>query len=1277
MAIIKKGSNYKKLNKKDVKKVNSEKVSSKPKKLQKHISKSKQNKAQGNLESLILIGGAVLIAVTIIAVIISLGGQSKQTIRDESEQVYYSKDVPLTPSIISVDAKYHDCIELDFGNVKKKIGTFSFSWRPISKEGTFKIIVEDSSNNQLSGFYVVSESHLQDPLDLNPNILNDILVVNVDLKNNSCGDSYYLSIEASKNNQSKLSNRYPFNWSKPGKITEIEYDALNLSQYYLDLLVDGSGLVNTPGIYYEEIPVTVVAIPQEGYSFVEWQDTSSNTKVSDDPIYTFIMPSQDYSLIAKFEEVIGFNTLNLFANPPSLLGNLVGQGNYPQGSTVNINASLSEGYTFINWTLEDGTLISDDLSFDYLMPSQDVNLVANFSLIDILPEKIFEINFEEGSGDILTDSVSGVAGNIKGDLSSFWSGSAGTGIFDGNTFVMFENLDLNISSNNLSVLIDFEDQTEIGYQEISVNNSNSCFILKDGIAQCVGYNYYGQLGTGDKISSYFPKNVIGVNNALSISSSKDQYSQACAVVDTGEVKCWGSNSSGQLGNGTTTESLIPVTVTGINNATKVVTGSYSSCALLSDGTVKCWGLNSNGQLGDGTKTNSSVPVSVLNLDAVVDISSGNRTYCALIDNGEIKCWGSNSRSVLGTGINMYTLVDSSVPLNVSGINNAIQVSSISQHACALLETGQVKCWGLNMSGQLGNGGSSWEVSTPVFVSGINNAVYISSGGSHTCALLNDNSLNCWGSNDHGQLNTGTDQRIQKTPVNFIDISKDVKEIDLGVNITCLLYVDGDIECVGDNFYGVLGNGTSSLNLIPINSYNSNNISDVSLGYGSSCFSLSNGTVKCAGRNYRGQLGSGYNLFNFSLDSILVPGVNNSIKTALSYGTNDSHACAILDTGEIKCWGSNSIGQLGQGNTTSQSPPGYVTNINNAVDISLGDFFSCALLSNGEIKCWGRHGWHGTLGDGTSNASSTTPVNVLNINNAVDMFAGKLHACAALDTGEVKCWGFNDRGQLGNGTTTKSIFPVLVSGINNAIKVAAGNSHSCALLSTGEVKCWGSNYSGELGDGTTSLRYTPVTVNNITNAVDIFAGYTTSCAVLDTGEVNCWGAGSGGLIVSDKEPSQHNRYLEPTKISGLNNVTKVVIGSGNICFLLTTGEAKCSGNNRDGLFGIGTNRGYLFPSLLSLNNVLNILSKDPFNNSILVNNFSNQNVSTINASKKLLVTVSPSQYSIYDDGYLKSTANYSSLYAKNNFVIGGHGFYGNIKRVVIYNSSDINDFSEDI
>lgn len=335
--------------------------------------------------------------------------------------------------------------------------------------------------------------------------------------------------------------------------------------------------------------------------------------------------------------------------------------------------------------------------------------------------------------------------------------------------------------------------------KISVGFDHACGVKTSGKVECWGSNASGQLGNGVKTNSSTPVTVSGISSAVSVGAG---YAHSCAVISGGAVKCWGNNFNGQLGNGTNTDSSTPVTVSGITTATRVSTsaGGFHSCAVLSNGTVKCWGYNLYGQLGNGTKTDSNVPVLVSGITTAMSVSAGTDHTCALLTGGAVKCWGNNGNGQLGNG----TTTGSSSPVSTTGISTAVVVVAGTQYSCASLTDGGVKCWGWNNNFSLGSGTSS-DSSVPVSVYGISTAVSvaISGQGFHSCAILSDGTIKCWGLNSDGQLGNGTSGGTSMIPVTVSGISA-ARSVAAGGLYTCTVTSDGTALCWGKNDVGQLG-----------------------------------------------------------------------------------------------------------------------------------------------------------------------------------------------------------------------------------------------------------------------------------------------------------------------------------------------------------------------------------------------------------------------------------------------------------------------------------------
>ncbi len=294
---------------------------------------------------------------------------------------------------------------------------------------------------------------------------------------------------------------------------------------------------------------------------------------------------------------------------------------------------------------------------------------------------------------------------------------------------------------------------------------------------------------------------------------------------------------------------------------------------------------------------------------------------------------------------------------------------------------------------------------------------------------------------------------------------------------------------------------------------------------------------------------------------------NALKQA-SITAGESHSCALLATGAIKCWGLNGQGQVGDGTTTSRYTPTDVTGLSSGVTaITAGGNHTCALLTTGAMKCWGFNA-HGQLGDGTITDRSIA-IDVTGLSSGVTAITGGTnHTCALLTTGAVKCWGRNVVGQVGDSTTTIRFTATDVSGLSSGVTaITAGHSHTCALVATGAVKCWGYNLNGDVGDGTTTNRSTPTNVTGLSSGVTaITAGLYNTCALLATGAVKCWGYNEYGQV---GDSTTTNR-LTPTDVNGLSSgVTAITTTWAHTCALLATGAIKCWGYNGQGQVGDGT------------------------------------------------------------------------------------------------------------
>ncbi|MEP6972802.1 MAG: RCC1 repeat-containing protein, partial [Actinomycetota bacterium] len=290
-----------------------------------------------------------------------------------------------------------------------------------------------------------------------------------------------------------------------------------------------------------------------------------------------------------------------------------------------------------------------------------------------------------------------------------------------------------------------------------------------------------------------------------------------------------------------------------------------------------------------------------------------------------------------------------------------------------------------------------------------------------------------------------------------------------------------------------------------------------------------------------------------------------------------HTCALTSGGGVKCGGYNFYGQVGDGTYSDRGTPVDVTGLSSGVAaISAGTFHNCALTTGGGVTCWGNNGY-GELGDGKVAANSSTPVAVTGLSSGVAAIsAGLSHTCALTNAGGAKCWGRNQSGELGDGTTTERDTPVDVTGLTSGVAaISTGGEHTCALTTGGGVKCWGNNSNGQVGDGTTTERDTPVAVTGLTSGVTaISASRSHTCALTTGGGVNCWGGNSSGQL-GDGTTTERDT---PVAVTGLTSgVVAISAGGAHTCALTSDGGAKCWGSNDSGQLGDGTTSWHPTPS----------------------------------------------------------------------------------------------------
>ncbi len=386
---------------------------------------------------------------------------------------------------------------------------------------------------------------------------------------------------------------------------------------------------------------------------------------------------------------------------------------------------------------------------------------------------------------------------------------------------------------------------------LDVGAEHACAVLGDGSVRCWGHNTFGQLGYGntsdvgddEQPAAAGPVKLGAGRTARAVATGTDH---TCALLDDGTVRCWGRNNVGQLGQGNTTDigddetpdSVPPVQLGAGRKAVAITAGNQISCALLDDRTVRCWGADTSGQLGtNGPATNigddetpAQAPVVGLDLPALAISASSSNHVCALLEGGRVGCWGEGSFGALGYG-NNQTVGDDEDPqdagyVNVGAGRTAKAISTGAYDSCAILDDDSLRCWGYGQYGRLGLGNQSSvgmsdvPGSAPVLNFGLGRTVQaVSAGGAftplaHACAVLDDATVRCWGHNPSGQLgygnasDIGDDEAAGAGGAVNVGAGRTVSAIAAGNASTCALLDDGSVRCWGLGTFGRLGTGAT-------------------------------------------------------------------------------------------------------------------------------------------------------------------------------------------------------------------------------------------------------------------------------------------------------------------------------------------------------------------------------------------------------------------------------------------------------------------------------------
>ena len=741
-----------------------------------------------------------------------------------------------------------------------------------------------------------------------------------------------------------------------------------------------------------------------------------------------------------------------------------------------------------------------------------------------------------------------------------------------------------------------------------------------------GQDSYGQLGNGADPASEASPVKVSLPSGTGITGVSAGYDHSLAVTSAGGVLAFGRNDVGQLGNGTTTDSDVPVSVSlpSGTTVTQASAGDGFSLAVTSTGGALAWGDDEEGELGDGQVSGSPAtsPVPVSLGTSVTQVAAGISDYgLALTSTGQVLAWGNNFAGQLGDG----TTTSSDTPGRVD-LPAGVQVTQIAAGGAtgyALTSAGAIYAWGYGANGVLGDG-STGNADTPVLVklpSGTT-VTQIASNGSFALALTSAGKVLAWGGDSSGQLGDGTTSTTGSdipVPVSLPSRAK-VSRIAAGGQFGLAVTSSGTVVAWGDDVWGELGDGTTSTTgsdvPVAVSLPAKTTITDVAAGQDHAlalpvpvpevtAVSPVDGLPGGGGRLTIS--GSGFDdvtavRFGTARSSSFTVVSENEITTAIppgngpvdvkvtnTAGTSSASAADLytyLDKGSVLEWGDNEYGQLGDGGNANTTVPVPVRLPAGTVvkATARGGYTAYALTSSGTVYAWG-YGAYGELGDGSDTASAL-PVKVSFPAGTVitAIAASEDSAYALTSSGKVLAWGYGNDGELGDGTTSSSSdipVPVSLPAGTKITAIAAEDLGGLALTSADTTLAWGYGTDGELGNGTDSSSDTPTAVSlpSGTKVASIAAGPYNGYVITSAGAELTWGYGALGEI-GNGMTANSSVPVSPLLPSG----TKVIAAAGaqETSYALTsTGEVLAWGFGGNGNLGNGSLSGSDLPVAVSL------------------------------------------------------------------------------------------------
>ena len=678
---------------------------------------------------------------------------------------------------------------------------------------------------------------------------------------------------------------------------------------------------------------------------------------------------------------------------------------------------------------------------------------------------------------------------------------------------------------------------------------------------------------------------------------------------------WGSMSGYALGMRNywvnTPEATTMVGIPTASVVTQYDSSGYTTCVVAS-GALYCTGANDYGQLGTGDNLDSPTYVATnsgaLAGKTVTQVSTATYYACALTDEtaDNLYCWGDGTQGQLGQGDEVTHNSPVNVNTGVLAGKHVTQVEVGGDVVCAVTDeaTANVYCWGARYWGangraMAGRTSSPGDLRLPALIdfSGALSGKQVAKimlGGRIACALTTEAVDNgyCWGENSYGVIGDGLGATTYSPhALSAAGDTSGLKLVDItsGQSHTCAVDVGGDAYCWGWNSSGQLGIGSTSNQSVPVminmgGPLNSKTLTRIVADFNMTCAYDSAGAGYCWGAGYdtMGDGGASGGSSNVAVPVVMPTGVGFSMPVLAA-----SFACAMGSDSVFYCWGDLSSGGTGDGTTYYRTRPGAILNGALPADrrfekLSAGYTSACG-LSLGEIYCWGGND-SGQLGNGTTTASFP-PVKVdttgaLAGKTIVDVKVGDYTACALDDAGAVYCWGYGSDGEIGNGATSDQYLPTAVdmSGMGGAVfaSLSVGSYSVCGVTTIGTIWCWGYNYYNVLGTGDSTDRSVPTQVDTTNSGAAVFTSVSTNswgtCAIDSASGLWCWGTPQADTLTQTAYTTVSiPTYAKTAPLAG-KTLTSLSVGYYSVC-LLADGAPYCSGDNGYGGLGVGDTNSY--------------------------------------------------------------------------------------------------------